>query len=287
MSIVKLALAQTACRPGRDQNLEHGLRLISQAAEQGAHLICFPEVSFDTFFPQYRADRRYFALGESIDGPLVERIQFHVAATGVAVVFNMYERAGAGEYYDCSPVIDNTCTLLGRSRMMHIAESPGYNEKYYYREGNTGYPVYSTRFAGRVGVAICYDRHFPEHMRALTLAGAEIILVPTATASLEEDFQRVWEVEMQGAAIANQVFIAVTNRVGPDDTLTFFGSSFVVNPRGQVIARASRTEEELLFVECDLDLIEQARQEMPFLRDRRPETYGALSRIVEEITSRE
>jgi beta-ureidopropionase len=182
LSIVRLALAQTACRPGRDQNLEHGLQLISQAAEQGAHLICFPEVSFDTFFPQYRAERRYFVFGESMDGPMVERIRLHVAATGVAVVFNMYERAGAGEYYDCSPVFDNTSQLLGRSRMMHIAESPGYNEKYYYREGNTGYPVYSTQFAGRVGVAICYDRHFPEHMRALTLGGAEIILVPTATA---------------------------------------------------------------------------------------------------------
>jgi predicted amidohydrolase len=282
VSIVKLALAQTMCRPGRDQNLAHGLRLISRAAEQGAHLICFPEVSFDTFFPQYRADRRFFTLGESMDGTLVEKIKLQVASTGVAVVFNMYERARAGEYYDCSPVFDNTSELLGKSRMMHIAESPGYNEKYYYREGNTGYPVYSTQFAGRVGVAICYDRHFPEHMRALTLGGAEIILVPTATASLEEDFQRVWEVEMQGAAIANQVFIAVVNRVGPDDTLTFFGGSFVVNPRGQIVARASRTQEELLFVDCDLDLIEQARQEMPFLRDRRPETYGVLARTGEE-----
>ena len=165
--------------------------------------------------------------------------------------------------------------------MTHILEGPGYNERYYYWPGNSGYPVFNVGSDAQgplpIGVAICYDRHFPEGMRALSLGGAELIVVPTATASLEAEYRAVWEVEMQAAAVANGLFVAVTNRAGVDDTLSFFGGSFAVDPYGRVLARAPDNDVALLLVDLDLDLVEQARRDMPFLRDRRPETYGPLT----------
>jgi N-carbamoylputrescine amidase len=159
--------------------------------------------------------------------------------------------------------------------MTHILEGPGYNERYYYWEGDSGYAVFDIGPA-RIGIAICYDRHFPEAMRALALGGADLIVVPTATARLEAQFRAVWEIEMQAAAVANGVFVAVANRAGVDDTLSFFGSSFAVDPYGRVLARAPEDDVALLLVDLDLGLIEEARRDMPFLRDRRPETYRGL-----------
>jgi N-carbamoylputrescine amidase len=161
--------------------------------------------------------------------------------------------------------------------MTHILEGPGYNERYYYWPGDSGYQVFDVGPA-RIGVAICYDRHFPEAMRALTLGGAELIVVPTATASLEAEYRAVWEIEMQAAAVANGLFVAVANRAGDDDTLRFFGQSFAVDPYGRVVARAPEEEVSLLVVDLDLGLVEAARRDMPFLRDRRPETYELLAR---------
>lgn len=270
---MRIALAQFKAESTRDESVKKAFQMMEQAAREGADVICFPEMAFDLFFPQFRADRQYFALAEPIPGPLVERFQTQARALGLVTVINLFERATAGEYYDCSPVIDADGRLLGKSRMMHIAELPRYNEKYYYWEGDTGYPVHTTR-AGRLGIAICYDRHYPEHVRALTVQGAQVMLVPTAT-SLPE-LGAIWEVEMQAAAVANQIFIGVANRVGRESDLNFFGSSFAVNPKGEVIARAPNDQETVLCVDCDLRLIEEMRQQLPFLRDRRPETYGIL-----------
>jgi N-carbamoylputrescine amidase len=195
-------------------------------------------------------------------------------------VINVFERAAPGRYFDCSPVFDQDGSYLGKQRMTHILEGPGYNERYYYWEGDSGYPVFDVGASRtgpvRIGLAICYDRHFPEVMRALTLGGAEVIVVPTATAKLEAQFRAVWEVEMQAAAVANGVFVAVANRAGVDDTLSFFGRSFAVDPYGRVLARAPEDDVALLLVDLDLALVEEARRDMPFLRDRRPETYGVL-----------
>ncbi|MBI4553603.1 MAG: carbon-nitrogen hydrolase family protein [Candidatus Latescibacteria bacterium] len=270
---MRIALAQFTAESTRQDSVEKAFGMMEQAAQDGADVICFPEMAFDVFFPQFRADRQYFALAEPIPGPLVEQFQAKARALGLVTVINLFERAAPGEYYDCSPVIDADGRLLGKSRMMHIAELPRYNEKYYYWEGNTGYPVSLTR-AGRIGIAICYDRHYPEHVRALALQGAQVMLVPTAT-SLPE-LGAIWELEMQAAAVANQMFIGVANRIGREGDLTFFGSSFAVNPKGEVIGRASNDREEILCVDCDLRLIEEMRQRLPFLRDRRPETYGML-----------
>jgi N-carbamoylputrescine amidase len=232
-------------------------------------------MSFDPFFPQYRADKRYFDWGTPVPGPLADRFGDRAAELSMATVINLFERAAPGRYHDCSPVFDQEGSYLGKQRMTHILEGPGYNERYYYWAGDSGYPVFDIGPV-KIGVAICYDRHFPEGMRALALGGAEVIVVPTATASMEAQFRAVWEVEMQAAAVSNGVFIAVANRAGVDDTLTFFGSSFAVDPYGRVLARAPQDDVALLLVDLDLDLVEEARRDMPFLRDRRPETYGPL-----------
>ena len=272
---LRIALAQVAVGPERDDNVAKALGMMADAAGAGAQLIVFPEMSVDPFFPQYRADQRYFDWGVPVPGPLTDRFQEQAASLGLATVINIFERAAPGRYYDCSPVFDRDGEYLGKQRMTHILEGPGYNERYYYWEGDSGYPVFDVGPA-RIGVAICYDRHFPEGMRALALGGAEVIVVPTATAAMEAQFRAVWEVEMQAAAIANGLFVAVANRAGVDDTLTFFGQSFAVDPYGRVLTRAPEDDVALLVVDLDLDLIEQARRDMPFLRDRRPDTYDAL-----------
>jgi N-carbamoylputrescine amidase len=272
---LRIALAQVAVGPKREDNVAKALGLMADAARAGAQLIVFPEMSVDPFFPQYRADQRYFDWGVPVPGPLTDRFQEQAASLGLATVINIFERAAPGRYYDCSPVFNRDGEYLGKQRMTHILEGPGYNERYYYWEGDSGYPVFDVGPA-RVGVAICYDRHFPEGMRALALGGAEVIVVPTATAAMEAQFRAVWELEMQAAAVANGLFVAVANRAGVDDTLTFFGRSFAVDPYGRVLARAPEDDVALLVVDLDLDLIEQARRDMPFLRDRRPDTYDAL-----------
>jgi len=277
---VRIALAQVAVGPDRGDNVRKALRLMADAAEGGAQLIVFPEMSVDPFFPQYRTDKRFFEWGTPVPEPLTDRFQEQAAILGLATVINVFERAAPGRYFDCSPVFDQDGSYLGKQRMTHILEGPGYNERYYYWEGDSGYPVFDvgTSRTGpvRIGVAICYDRHFPEVIRALTLGGAEVIVVPTATAKLEAQFRAVWEVEMQAAAVANGVFVAVANRAGVDDTLSFFGRSFAVDPYGRVLARAPEDDVALLLVDLDLALVEEARRDMPFLRDRRPETYGVL-----------
>jgi beta-ureidopropionase len=277
---LRIALAQVAAGPEREENVSRALRMMRDARDAGAQLIVFPEMSVDPFFPQYRAEKRYFDWAEPVPGPLTERFGEQAALLGIATVINVFERAAPGRTYDCSPVFDTDGNYLGKQRMIHILEGPGYNERYYYWEGDSGYPVFDIGAARdvpiQIGIAICYDRHFPEVMRALALGGADLIVVPTATAKLEAQFRTVWEIEMQAAAVANGLFVVVANRAGVDDTLSFFGSSFAVDPYGRVLARAPEDDVALLLVDLDLGLVEQARRDMPFLRDRRPATYGPL-----------
>ncbi len=271
---MKIACAQFQHVGDRAASLKKALTWVARAADQGAELIVFPELAFDFFFPQVRADASYFDWAEPIPGPTTECFQSAAQQHRMVIVLNVFERAAPGRYFDASPVIDADGTLLGVSRMLHIAEEPGYNEKYYYWPGDSGWPVYETR-AGKVGVAICYDRHFPEHFRALALGGAELVVVPTATSMSEQAFRDVWELEIQAAAVANQIFIAVANRAGTDGELRFFGQSFVAGPTGQVIARAAEDEEALLVTAIDPAEIERARRHIPFLRDLRGDLYEA------------
>ncbi len=267
---VRVALAQVPASPDRERNRREGLELVARAVGQGAQLICFPEMAFDPFFPQYRADPRYFDWAEPVPGPTVERFQRAARQNRIVVVLNLFERAAPGEYYDASPVIDADGEWRGTSRMVHIAEAPSYNEKFYYRPGNLGFPVFRTA-AGVIGVAVCYDRHYPEQMRALAIQGADIILVPLA--AVAPHLWEIFEVEMRATSYQNQVYIAVVNRVGPDGEMAFLGRSFVTDPWGNVIARAADGEPDLLQVDLDQEAIEQARRQTPHLRDRRPDQY--------------
>lgn len=268
-----IALAQLAACEAREANLALALAWIEEAGRKGADLICFPEMGFDRFFPQHRACPDYFDLAEAVPGPTVDRLQEAAREAGVTIVANLFERERAGEYYNCSPVIDGDGRYLGKSHMTHIAEAPLYNEKYYYRPGKAPFEVFPTR-AGRVGIAICYDRHYPELLRILALRGCEILAVPLAAISREA--WPVFEMEMCVASFQNQFFSIVVNRAGQEEEMAFVGRSFVTNPFGKVIARARDDEPELCLVEIDLEQIEQARRVIPHLRDRRPERYGPL-----------
>jgi len=270
---IRLALAQMAVSENLEANLPKGLDWVKQAAKNGADIICFTELGLLPFFPQYRAEKKFFQWAESIDGTTVKKFGDTAILENIHILLNFFERANAGEYYDTTVLLKATGSApLGPVRMMHIAEEPGFNEKFYYWPGNTPPQVFD--LAGvKIGVAICYDRHFPEYMRQLVLQGAEIIFTPFA--GLVNDPLKMYEIEMQGTAFQNQVFIAAVNRVGKEPIVEFIGGSFAVDPAGEVIARAPRGEEKLLLVDCDLLRIEEMRQVRPFLRDRRPEVYAS------------
>ncbi|MDZ7291507.1 MAG: carbon-nitrogen hydrolase family protein [candidate division KSB1 bacterium] len=268
---LRLALAQMAVSEDLAANRQKGLDWVGQAAKHGAQMLCFTELGLLPFFPQYRTEKKFFQWAEPIDGPTVKKFGEVAERKRIHILLNFFERAGAGEYYDTTVLLKATGSpALGPVRMMHIAEEPCFNEKFYYWPGNTPPQVFDLDGV-KVGVAICYDRHFPEYTRQLVLQGAEIIFAPFA--GIVSDPIPMYEIEMQGLAFQNQVFVAAVNRVGKEATVEFAGCSFAVDPAGEVIARAPRGEEKLLLVDCDLSRIEAMRQVRPFLRDRRPEIY--------------
>jgi N-carbamoylputrescine amidase len=268
---MRIALVQQHATTDRGDNLARGLAALDRAADQGADLVCYAELAFEPFHPQRVAPADVAALAEPIDGPIVTRFRERARARGVAVVLNFFERAGA-RTYDCSPVIDADGALLGRARMVHITDYQCFHEQGYYAPGDTGAPVFSTR-AGRVGVAICYDRHYPEYMRALALAGADLVVVPQAGAIAEWP-EGLFEAEMQVAAFQNGYYVALCNRVGAEDCLTFAGESFVCAPDGTIVARAPRGADALTVADIDLAAAASSHARRLFLRDRRPELYA-------------
>jgi predicted amidohydrolase len=268
---MKIALIQQHVSADKSANRARGLAAAREAARQGAQLIGFAELAFEGFYPQRPAGSDFLELAEPIPGPTTEEFQSLAREFGVVIVLNLYERDGA-HAYDCSPVIDADGSLLGRTRMVHITDYPCFHEQGYYTPGDTGAPVYETR-AGRIGVAICYDRHYPEYMRALALGGAELVLVPQAGAIAEWP-EGLYHAEMQVAAFQNGYFVALCNRVGKEECITFGGESFVCAPDGRVIARAPASEDHILYSDIDLDVVRDSHAQRLFLRDRRPELYA-------------
>ncbi len=268
---MNIALVQQRATADKKSNLERGLQAVRTAAGKGAELVCFAELAFEPFYPQTPADGSELRLAEPVPGPTTEVFQHLAAELGVVVVLNLYERAG-DLAYDCSPVIDADGSLLGRTRMIHITEYPCFHEQGYYEPGDTGAPVYSTR-AGKVGVAICYDRHFPEYLRALALNGAELVLVPQA-GSIGEWPDGLFQAEMQVAAFQNGFFAALCNRVGEEECLTFAGESFVCDPAGRVVAQAPALEETILYADLDFSAVGDSHARKLFLQHRRPELYS-------------
>ncbi len=268
---MKIALVQQAAGHDHQENLRRGLAAFEEAARAGASLVVYAELAFERFYPQRPAAVGAVKLGEPIPGPTTEAFARKARELGVAAVLNLYERDGA-RGFDCSPVIDTDGTLLGRTRMVHITDYACFHEQGYYTPGDTGVPVYDTQ-VGRIGVAICYDRHYPEYMRALALAGADLVVVPQAGA-LDEWPEGLYEAEMRVAAFQNGYFVALCNRVGEEECLTFSGESFVCGPDGAMLARGPRLAEAIVYADLDLASAAGSHARRLFMRDRRPELYG-------------
>jgi N-carbamoylputrescine amidase len=268
---MKLALVQQHASSDRADNRRRGLEAVDRAADLGAKLVVFSELAFERFLPQHPATPETLALAEPVPGPTTETFAAKARARGVVIVLNLFERAG-DRTYDSSPVIDVDGSLLGVTRMVHITDYACFHEQGYYAPGDRGAPVYETA-AGRVGVAICYDRHYPEYMRALALAGAEIVVVPQAGAE-DEWPAGLYEAELQVAAFQNGYYAALCNRVGEEPKLRFAGESFVCDPSGRVIARAGRGTDEILICDVDREEVGRSPARRLFMRDRRPELYA-------------
>ncbi len=271
MTELRIALIQQVATPDLAANLDKGLDATRRAAADGAKVVCFAELAFTPFYPQAPSSGDPAELAQEIPGPITEVFSALARELEIVVILNLFERDG-DRTYDSSPVIDAGGELLGVTRMVHITDYPRFHEQDYYHPGELGAPVYDTA-AGRLGVAICYDRHYPEYMRALALAGAELVFIPQAGA-VDEWPEGLFEAELRVAAFQNGYYTALCNRVGAETKLTFAGESFVCDPAGRVIARAGGGTEERLI--CDLDLEEVARSHARrlFLRDRRPELYS-------------
>ena len=266
-----IALIQQHATKDKAANVARGLAAIEAAARGGAQLACFAELAFEWFYPQRPADAGFRDLAEPLDGPTVQAFQRKARELGMVVVINLYEREG-DKTYDSSPVIDADGALLGVTRMIHITEYPCFHEQGYYTPGDKGAPVFKTK-AGNVGVAICYDRHFPEYMRALAVNGADLVIVPQAGA-VDEWPEGLYEAEMRVAAFQNGYFTALCNRVGKEECLDFAGESFVCGPDGNVLARAAKSEDSILYADVDLASISSSNARRLFLKHRRPELYS-------------
>jgi len=268
---MKIALIQQHATQNKKDNLERGIAAFKRAAASGAELVCFAELTFEPFFPQNKASSSQSHLAESIPGPTTETFQKLAKEYSIVTILNLFEKED-GFTYDTSPIIDTDGRLLGKTQMVHIPDYENFHEQCYYTPGNRGATVYKTA-VGKIGVAICYDRHFPEYMRALSVAGAELVIIPQAGA-VGEWTDGLYEAEMQVAAFQNGYFTALCNRVGKEEKLTFSGESFVCNPDGKVIARAAKGKDEILFCEIGLDEVKSSHAKRLFLKDRRPELYN-------------
>ena len=267
----KIALIQQHATQDKQHNVQRGLAALETAARNGAALACFAELAFEWFYPQRPAGSDVSSLAEPIDGPTVTAFQRKARELGIVTFINLYEREG-GNMFDSSPVIDADGSLLGVTRMIHITDYPCFHEQGYYTPGDKGAPVYKTR-AGNIGVSICYDRHFPEYMRALALNGADLVIVPQAGA-VDEWPEGLYEAEMRVAAFQNGYFTALCNRVGKEDCLDFAGESFVCGPDGRVMARGPKNEDAIVYAEIDYSELPKSNARQLFMQHRRPELYG-------------
>ena len=275
--IVTSAIVQVAWTGDKESMIELHEKYVAEAAAAGAEVMCFQELFYGPYFCQVQ-DADYYSYAEAVpDGPTTKRFQELAATHEMVLVLPMYEREKAGFLYNTAAVIDADGRYLGKYRKTHIPQVKGFWEKFYFRPGNLGYPVFETA-VGTVGVYICYDRHFPEGWRALGLAGAEIVFNPSATSRGLS--AHLWQLEQTSAAVANMYFVGAVNRVGvePLGDNDFYGTSYFAGPRGQFVdGTASDETEELVVRDLDLGEIEEVRAQWAFYRDRRPDIYGPLT----------
>lgn len=258
-------------------NNEVQLKMLEDAARKGVQMLCFQEIFNTPYFCAEQTTRWYEAVEKVPDGPTVKMMQSLAKEYGMVLVVPIYEEEMSGVYYNTAAVIDADGKYLGKYRKTHIPHvNPGFWEKFYFRPGNLGYPCFDTAFA-RIGVYICYDRHFPEGARCLGLNGAEIIFNPSATVAGLSEY--LWKLEQPAHAVANGYFVGAINRVGmeaPWNIGEFYGQSYFCDPRGQMLAVGTRDQDELVVADLDMDKIKEVRNTWQFFRDRRPDAYGAL-----------
>ena len=276
-----VGLVQMSCEQKATTNLKKAIARIGDAAKQGAQIVCLQELFRSQYFCQTE-DIELFKLAETIPGPSTEALSKVARQKHVVIIASLFEKRAAGVYHNTAVVIDASGKIAGKYRKMHIPDDPLYYEKFYFTPGDLGFQTHDTAY-GKVGALVCWDQWFPEAARLTALSGAQFIFYPTAIGWLPEEQPDVneaqhsaWETIQRAHAIANGVYVAVVNRVGHEGKLTFWGQSFVADPFGRIIAKASSDKEEVLIVECDLNKIDETRQNWPFLRDRRIEAYGGL-----------
>jgi N-carbamoylputrescine amidase len=287
----KIALVQMRCSTDPADNLARAVERIRAAAKDGANLVCLPELFRSQYFCQTE-DHGNFDLAEPIPGPSTEALSKVAREAGVVVIGSLFERRAAGIYHNTAVILDADGKLLGSYRKMHIPDDPLYYEKFYFTPGDLGFRAFDTA-VGRIGTLVCWDQWYPEGARLTALAGADVLFYPTAIgwhpdekAEFGAAQASAWQTAQRAHAIANGVYVAAVNRVGlekppagaPGKGIEFWGGSFVADPFGVVLAEASRTDEETLIVTCDRKHQETVRQHWPFLRDRRIDAYGAVTR---------
>ena len=292
---IKVGLVQMRCSPNPDENVARALDFVRAAARDGAQLVCLPELFRTPYFCQ-REDPALFDLAEPIPGPTSERMAAVAKELGVVVIASLFEKRAAGLYHNTAVVLESDGSILGIYRKMHIPDDPLYYEKFYFTPGDTGFRAWRTTH-GCIGVLVCWDQWFPEGARLTALQGAEMLFYPTAIgwhpkerAQYGKAQHDSWEVIQRSHAVANGCYVCVPNRTGRERILDakgkpvnragiqFWGQSFVASPNGQVVKRASVDKEEVIVVPCNLDEVEFSRTHWPFLRDRRVDAYGDLSR---------
>ena len=280
MATIRAAVIQAHANLSKEQAIDKHVGLIAKAAADGAQVTCLQEIFHGPYFPAEQ-DPKWYATAEPEDGPTVTRMRQVARDHNMVLVVPFYEEAQVGVYYNTAVVIERDGTVVGKYRKSHIPQvGPCFFEKYYFKPGNLGYPAFDTS-VGRIGLIICYDRHFPEIARQLGLKGVELVFNPSAT--VESLSRYLWELEQPAHAVANGFWIAAINRVGTEEPLNphkFYGSSYFCDPRGQIVARASEDADEVLVCDVDLNKVREVRNTWQFLRDRRPETYGELTELL-------
>ena len=287
-SQIRLALVQMRCSPDPVENRARAVEKIREAAAKGAGVVCLPELYASQYFCQ-EEDHKYFQLAEEIPGPSSEIMGALAKELGVVIVASLFERRAAGLYHNTAIVLDADGTLMGRYRKMHIPDDPLYYEKFYFTPGDLGFRSWDTQ-KGKLGVCVCWDQWFPEAARLTALSGAQLLFYPTAIGwhpSEKEEYghgqHSSWETIQRGHAIANGCYVAAVNRVGHEAPaggagIEFWGQSFVCDPTGTIIAKGGVHEEEIITVDIDFARVELQRTHWPFLRDRRIESYGHITR---------
>ncbi len=279
--VVRIALVQTAASNDPEKNLKKALEQVRLASAEGARIVCLEELYRTPYFCRVE-DAKNFDLAETIPGPSTEAFSKLARSTKTVIIVPLFEKRASGIYHNTAVVIDADGRLLGKYRKMHIPDDPGFYEKFYFTPGDLGFHAFQTRYA-RIGVLICWDQWFPEAARLTALDGADILFYPTAIGWKPEEpeemrsYHSSWETVQRGHAIANGVFVAAANRVGQEGELRFWGSSFVADPSGHLVYRASSKSEEIVLADCDLTKVENTRREWPFLRDRRIDSYQNIT----------